>query len=51
MKEMDLYGYLFEGKRHDVGNKLDFIKTNLLLGLKRDDIGEELRKWLEQLRS
>ncbi|MES2622399.1 MAG: UTP--glucose-1-phosphate uridylyltransferase GalU [Bacteroidota bacterium] len=49
MKEQEVYGLLFDGMRYDVGNKLDFIKTNLLLGLKRKDIGDELRKWLKQL--
>ena len=51
MTECDLYGHLFEGVRHDVGNKLDFIKTNITLGLKREDMGEELREWLRTLSS
>jgi UTP--glucose-1-phosphate uridylyltransferase len=51
MNEQSIYGLAFDGERHDVGNKLDFIKTNLLLGLKRDDIGEELIKWLSSLRA
>ncbi len=49
MDEQSIYGLAFEGERHDVGNKLDFIKTNLLLGLKRKDIGEELKNWLKNL--
>jgi UTP--glucose-1-phosphate uridylyltransferase len=49
MAERDLYGHLFDGVRHDVGNKLDFIKTNVRLGLKREEMGEELRKWLKAL--
>lgn len=49
MADGDLYGHLFEGMRHDVGNKLDFIKTNLLLGLKREDVGDDLRQWLKGL--
>lgn len=47
MADKNLYGHLFEGIRYDVGNKLDFIKTNLLLGLKRKDIGDELSEWLK----
>jgi UTP--glucose-1-phosphate uridylyltransferase len=50
MTERDLYGHLFDGVRHDVGNKLDFIKTNVILGLKRQDMGDELRQWLQKLR-
>jgi UTP--glucose-1-phosphate uridylyltransferase len=49
MLERALYGHLFEGKRHDVGNKLDFIKTNVLFGLQRNDIGDDLRDWLKNL--
>jgi UTP--glucose-1-phosphate uridylyltransferase len=49
MTERDLYGHLFDGVRHDVGNKLDFIKTNITLGLKREDMGDELREWLRTL--
>lgn len=50
MTERNLYGHLFDGARHDVGNKLDFIKTNITLGLKREDMGEELREWLMGLK-
>ena len=49
MAKQNIYGLAFDGERHDVGNKLDFIKTNLLLGLKRKDIGEELKNWLKSL--
>lgn len=49
MTERELYGHLFDGVRHDVGNKLDFIKTNITLGLKREDIGDKLRQWLNTL--
>ena len=33
-----IYGLKFDGKRHDIGNKLDFIKTSVLFGLKHQDI-------------
>ena len=46
MAHRKVYGWAFDGKRHDVGNKLDFIKTNVLFGLKNKEIGEELREWL-----
>lgn len=49
MSSRDLYGHVFDGVRHDVGNKLDFVKTNVILGLKREDIGEELKEWLKTL--
>jgi UTP--glucose-1-phosphate uridylyltransferase len=48
LKENDMYGYKFDGVRYDIGNKLDFIKTNLIFGLKNQEIGHELKKWLKQ---
>jgi UTP--glucose-1-phosphate uridylyltransferase len=47
MQESKLFGHVFNGRRHDVGNKLDFIKTNLLMGLNNEEIGEELREWMK----
>lgn len=44
-----LYGVKYAGKRDDIGNKLDFIKANLEWGLKREDIGVELRRFIEGL--
>ncbi len=44
-----MYGYKFEGKRYDIGNKLGFIKTNIEFGLKNKEIGEELRAYLKDL--
>jgi UTP--glucose-1-phosphate uridylyltransferase len=43
-----MYGYRFDGVRYDIGNKLDFIKTNLIYGLKNPEIGNELKLWLKQ---
>ena len=48
VKHNAMYGLKFEGKRHDVGNKLDFIKTNILFGLQNEEIGEQLKNWLTQ---
>ncbi len=47
LSEHAMYGLHFDGKRYDVGNKLDFIKTNLIYGLKTDDIKDELKSWLK----
>jgi UTP--glucose-1-phosphate uridylyltransferase len=49
MKEEALYGLRYEGQRHDIGNKLDFIKANVHFGLQRPDIAEDLREWLHSL--
>jgi len=44
-----MYAYVFEGKRYDVGNKLGFIEATLEYALKRDELKEELVKYLENL--
>ena len=43
-----MYGLRFAGKRHDIGNKLDFLKTNIEFGLKRPEIAPELYDFLKQ---
>lgn len=48
MKSEPLFGLRFEGQRHDIGNKLDFIKANVAFGLQREDIGEPLQAWLRE---
>ena len=44
-----MYGLKFDGIRHDIGNKLDFLKTNVIYGLKRKDFGNEFRDWLKEV--
>jgi UTP--glucose-1-phosphate uridylyltransferase len=44
-----MYGVHFEGRRHDIGNRLDFLKTNVLLGLKRRDLRGELRAFIKEV--
>lgn len=39
-------GVVFRGRRYDTGDKLDFIKATLRIGIDREDIGTDLRAWL-----
>jgi UTP--glucose-1-phosphate uridylyltransferase len=45
-----LYGYVFDGKRHDTGDKLGFLKATVEFALKRPDLGSDLREWLKELK-
>lgn len=45
----NVYARVIDGKRLDIGNKLEFIKANILLGLKRSDIGSDLREWISKI--
>ena len=47
MAREPLYGLRYDGQRHDIGNKLDFIKANVHFGLQREDIGGALKEWLQ----
>lgn len=42
-----VYAYHFEGTRHDVGEKMGFIKTTIEYALKREDLQEELITFLQ----
>jgi UTP--glucose-1-phosphate uridylyltransferase len=49
LKSEKIYGFCFEGKRHDTGDKLGFLKATVEFALKRPDLGAELRSWLKEL--
>ncbi|MFW6132085.1 MAG: UTP--glucose-1-phosphate uridylyltransferase GalU [Candidatus Aminicenantaceae bacterium] len=48
-KEQPVYGYLFEGKRFDAGNKMGFIKANVELALQRPEFNKELKTFLKTI--
>jgi UTP--glucose-1-phosphate uridylyltransferase len=48
VKRYAMYGLKFKGKRYDIGNKLDFLKTNIIYGLEHGEIGQPLREWLKE---
>jgi UTP--glucose-1-phosphate uridylyltransferase len=45
-----IFGYRFEGVRHDAGNKLGFLKATVEFALKRDDLGAPFRDYLRSLK-
>lgn len=44
-----VFGYTFGHGRFDTGNKLDFLKATVLYALERDDVGPQLRAFLEEV--
>ena len=50
LKKERIYGYVFEGKRHDTGDKLGFLKATVEFALKRPDLGGPLRQYLKSLK-
>ena len=49
LQKEKIYGYVFEGKRHDTGDKLGFLKATVEFALKRPDLGGPLRQYLKTL--
>ncbi|MBC7961593.1 MAG: UTP--glucose-1-phosphate uridylyltransferase GalU [Steroidobacteraceae bacterium] len=47
-KEENVYGCLFEGLRHDCGDKLGFLKATVDMALKRDEFRSEFEAYLRQ---
>jgi UTP--glucose-1-phosphate uridylyltransferase len=45
-----MYALRFAGVRYDIGNKLDFIKTNLIFGLKQKDLRKSLQSFIQSLK-
>jgi UTP--glucose-1-phosphate uridylyltransferase len=50
LKKEKIYGYTFEGKRHDTGDKLGFLKATVEFALKREDLGGDFREYLKTLK-
>jgi UTP--glucose-1-phosphate uridylyltransferase len=49
LKKEKIYGFTFEGKRHDAGDKLGFLKATVEFALKREDLGKDFREYLKGL--
>jgi UTP--glucose-1-phosphate uridylyltransferase len=49
LKHEKIYGFRFEGKRHDAGDKLGFLKATVEFALKRPDLRDPFRQWLKDL--
>jgi UTP--glucose-1-phosphate uridylyltransferase len=48
----DVYGYVFEGRRYDAGEKLGYLKATLDYALKHSELGEAFREYLlERMKS
>jgi len=50
LKKERIYAYVFEGRRHDTGDKLGFLKATVDFALQREDLGAEFREYLRGLK-
>ncbi len=49
MEEQAVYGYEFEGTRHDAGTVMGWLKASVALALERPDLERELRAYLASI--
>ena len=47
MRTGDFYGYVFEGKRYDAGEKLGYLKATVDYALRHPKLGREFREYLK----
>ncbi|MGC7871916.1 UTP--glucose-1-phosphate uridylyltransferase GalU [Desulfosporosinus sp. SYSU MS00001] len=45
----EVMAYEFDGRRHDVGDKLGFVEATIEYALRREDLAEELMSYLQNL--
>jgi UTP--glucose-1-phosphate uridylyltransferase len=50
LQKEPVYGFLFEGKRHDAGDKLGFLQATVEMALKRPDLSKPFRRYLKSLK-
>jgi UTP--glucose-1-phosphate uridylyltransferase len=50
LRNRPIYGYRFEGKRFDAGDKLGFLQATVEFALKRPDLGNAFRQYLQGLK-
>ena len=43
-----VYGVVFSGRRFDTGDKLSYLKANVILASERPEFGDDLRVWLKE---
>lgn len=45
----EMLGYIIDGRRYDIGNKVDFVKTNIDFALRRDDSRKEVAEHIKKI--
>lgn len=48
-QDMDVYGYLFKGRRYDIGDKLGYLEATIEIALRHPEVSEGLKEYLKNL--
>ena len=49
LKTVPVYGFLFEGKRYDAGDKLGYLKATVDFALKNAELSEQFRSYIMEV--
>jgi UTP--glucose-1-phosphate uridylyltransferase len=49
VRQGDFYGYVFDGRRYDAGEKLGYLKATVDYALRHEQLGAEFRAYLESV--
>jgi UTP--glucose-1-phosphate uridylyltransferase len=49
LRSESMYAHTIEGKRYDIGNKLDFLKTNVEFALRRKEFAKPFYNYLKEI--
>lgn len=49
VKNRAIYGLKLNGVRYDIGNKLDYLKTNVIYGMQNREFGADFREFIQQM--
>lgn len=50
MDKQDFYACKFDGKYFDIGSQLGYLKANMEFALQRDDLKEDTKKYIKELK-
>ncbi len=50
LRKERIFAYIFEGRRHDTGDKLGFLKATVEFALKREELGGKFKEYLKTLK-
>ncbi len=49
LQSQEIYAHRIEGERHDIGNKMDFLKTTVKFALRRKEFAEPFMAFLKEI--
>ncbi|MGG3912716.1 UTP--glucose-1-phosphate uridylyltransferase GalU [Rossellomorea vietnamensis] len=49
LEKEDIYSYILQGNRYDVGDKFGFLQASIDFALKRDDLSDKLKAYLKNI--